>query len=39
MKEGLVGDLYEVVIAHSSYVGDNRVHHDDPEQCWCWEET
>lgn len=35
---GTIGTLYGVVVAHISNYNDNRLHTDNPEDCWCWAE-
>ena len=37
-KEGLVGNVYEIEIAHTQWVGETRKHNEDPDKCWCWKE-
>lgn len=37
-EHGLEGDVYEIEIAHTQWVGETREHDQDPDKCWCWPE-
>lgn len=37
-NDGLEGDVYEIAIAHTQFVGETREHDPDPDKCWCWVE-
>lgn len=37
-EDGLEGEVLQIEIAHTQWVGETREHDPDPDKCWCWPE-